>query len=291
SRGLGDVYKIHAIDTYYWIGTFDKLTCRFIPDDEYKDSLHKFDYGNGHFNGQAGFYDEGKDRTVLYGIVQGTDAESTVNSGWAHNFAFPLELSLSDDGKSLVRTPIKEIETLYGETLYELNSAGKTANTINEEIKNVRGDMLRIDATVKIEGTGDYSGSIAVRYNPYSTADVKELTEIVFGSNGVYIDRSQSSVTVGLENGPSDIWKNVKNEYSVTILLDRSTLEVYVDELMSFTTRIYPEYGDSDYLHIFENNCSLSFTQFTVRRMKGAYREDVTPAYYGNKGLLQEAVK
>ncbi|MDE6613773.1 MAG: hypothetical protein K2K28_04400, partial [Clostridia bacterium] len=43
-----------AIDTYYWIGTFDELTCRYIQDDERKDSLPKFDYGSGNFNGQAG---------------------------------------------------------------------------------------------------------------------------------------------------------------------------------------------------------------------------------------------
>ncbi|MDE6504651.1 MAG: GH32 C-terminal domain-containing protein [Clostridia bacterium] len=280
-----------SIDTYYWLGTFDKLACRFIPDEEYKDSLHKFDFGNGHFNGQAGFYDEIKDRTVLYGIMQGTDAESTVNSGWAHNFAFPLEISLSEDGKSLVRKPIEEIETLYGETLYDLSSGSKTAGLINEEIKDIRGDMLRIDATVKVNGSGDYNGGIAVRYNPYSTTEKTEQTKIVFGGKGVYVDRSQSSVTVGLEKGNSAVWGNVKDEYSVIILLDRSTLEVYVDGLMSFTTRIYPEYGDSDYLRLFEENCLLTFTRFTVRRMKGAYKDEVTPAYYGNKGLLQEAVK
>lgn len=278
-----------SIDTYYWIGTFDKLACRFIPDEEYADTLHKFDLGIGHFNGQAGFYDAGKSRTVLYGIVQGTDAESTVNSGWAHSFAFPLELSLSDDGKSLVRKPIREIESLYAQTLYELNAPSKTAALINSEIKNIRGDMLCIDAKVTVNGTGDYEGAIAVRYNPYSTAAVKEFTKIVFGSRGVYVDRSNSSVTVGLEKGNTDVWQNVKNGYEIKILLDRSTLEVYVDGVMSFTTRIYPEYGDSDYLKIFEENCSLTFTEFTVRRMKGAYKDEVTPAYYGNKGLLQEA--
>lgn len=278
-----------SIDTYYWIGTFDKLACRFIPDEEYADTLHKFDLGIGHFNGQAGFYDAGKSRTVLYGIVQGTDAESTVNSGWAHSFAFPLELSLSDDGKSLVRKPIREIESLYAQTLYELNAPSKTAALINSEIKNIRGDMLCVDAKVTVNGTGDYEGAIAVRYNPYSTAAVKEFTKIVFGSRGVYVDRSNSSVTVGLEKGNTDAWQNVKNGYEIKILLDRSTLEVYVDGVMSFTTRIYPEYGDSDYLKIFEENCSLTFTEFTVRRMKGAYKDEVTPAYYGNKGLLQEA--
>lgn len=64
-----------------------------------------------------------------------------------------------------------------------------------------------------------------------------------------------------------------------------------MDGLMSFTTRIYPKYGDSDYLRVFEENSSLTFTQFTVRKLKSAYRDEVTQAYYGNSGLLQEAAK
>lgn len=281
-----------SIDTYYWLGTFDKLTCRFIPDAEYADTLHKFDYGDGHFNGQAGFYDTEKNRTVLYGIVQGTDAESTVNSGWAHNFAFPLEISLSEDGTNLVRKPIEEISSLYGETLFELSEHGMTSAQINEAIKEVRGDMLRIDGKFTIYGnSADYNGGIAVRYNPYSTQEKTEQTKIIFGSEGIYIDRSQSSVTEAVKKSNSDVWKTQSNTHEVTILLDRSTLEVYVDGIMSFTTRIYPNYGDSDYLRVFEDNCSIIFTELTVRSMKSAYSETVTPAYYGNTGLLQEAVK
>ncbi len=281
-----------SIDTYYWIGTFDKLTCRFIPDDEYKNTLHKFDYGNGHFNGQTGFYDEKNNRTVLYGIVQGTDAESTVNSGWAHNFAFPLELTLSEDGTKLLRKPIAEISTLYGETLYKMQDAEMSAKQINDAVKDIRGDMLRIDATFTIFGGGSkYDGGISVRYNPYSTDAATEQTNITFGDMGVYIDRSNSSANPNVKKGITSTWENVKNTYSVTILLDRSTLEVYVDGLMSFTTRIYPQYGDSDYIRIFENNSALMFTEFTVRRMKSAYSDTVTPAYFGNTGLLQEAAK
>lgn len=280
-----------SIDTYYWIGTFDKLTCRFIPDEEYKNTLHKFDYGDGHFNGQAGFYDAEKNRTVLYGIVQGTDAESTVNSGWAHNFAFPLEISLSEDGKSLIRKPIAEIETLYGETLYSSSGENITVNQLNAAIKEIRGDMLRIDMTFKISGEGKYDGGISVRYNPYFTESEREITNIVFSNSGVYIDRLQSSMTEGVKDGNSDVWQSVKDSYKVTVLLDRSTLEVYVDGVMSFTTRIYPKYGDSDYIRVFENNASVTFSEFTVRRMKGAYKDEVTPSYYGNTGYLQEAAK
>ena len=63
-------------------------------------------------------------------------------------------------------------------------------------------------------------------------------------------------------------------------------LEVYVDGVISFTTRIYPKYGDSDYLAVFDNNANIKFTEFTVYQMGSAYSDTVTPPYYGNMGNL-----
>ena len=63
-------------------------------------------------------------------------------------------------------------------------------------------------------------------------------------------------------------------------------LEVYVDGVISFTTRIYPKYGDSDYIRVFDNNANVKFTKFTVYRMGSAYSDTVTPPYYGNMGNL-----
>ena len=53
-------------------------------------------------------------------------------------------------------------------------------------------------------------------------------------------------------------------------------------------TRIYPKYGDSDYLKIFDENSGISFTSFSVYRMGSAYSDTVTPAYYGNVGNLSD---
>lgn len=275
---------VKIIDTFYWIGEFDPLTCRFIPDDEYKDTLHKFDYGIGYFNGQAGFYDQNKDRTVLFGIVQGTDSPSTLNSGWAHSFAFPVTLSLDEDGKTLLREPVEEISNLYGDRLFNLEN-GADADTLNGRIKDIRGDTLKIDAEFTVNGTGDYEAGIAVRYNPF--APDREQTRIVFGRDGVYIDRSLSGGGTN-RTQTTDKWISPDGKFKVTILLDRSSLEVYVNGKISFTVRIYPQYGDSDYLNIFAKNASVTFDKFTVYGMKGAFKDEITPAYYGNAGYLKE---
>ncbi|MBQ4108979.1 MAG: GH32 C-terminal domain-containing protein, partial [Clostridia bacterium] len=283
----------------YWIGTFDKETCRFIADD---DKPKLFDLGRGVYTGQNGVcflteediaagktYEDG--RTILYAIAQGKDAGTAQNytAGWAHNFAIPLELWLSDDGTEVIREPVKEIESLRQEVLYSYTGDGKTAEEINAEISDIRGDMLEIKAKIELDPTSsDYSAGFLVRYNPYVVDGRTERTEIMFFNGGVVIDRNQSSSLDYVNRQPSHTWDRVKNEYEITILMDRSMLEVYVDGVISFTTRIYPGYGDSDYLRVFDNNANITFTELEINRMGSAYSDTVTPPYYGNMENLGE---
>lgn len=287
----------YIVDCYYWIGTFDKETCRFIADD---DKPKLFDLGRGVYTGQNGFcylteediaagktYEQG--RTILYAIAQGKDAGTAQNAtaGWAHNYAIPLELWLSDDGTEVIREPIKEIETLREETLYSYSGYGKTADEVNNAISSIRGDLLEIRATIELDPTSpEYSTGISVRYNPNVVNGVTERTDIIFSNTGVYVERNQSTQLDYVNTQPSYTWNRVKTTYEITILVDRSMLEVYIDGVISFTTRIYPKYGDSDYLAVFDNNANIKFTELTIYRMGSAYSDTVTPPYYGNVGNL-----
>ena len=288
----------YTVECYYWIGTFDKETCRFIADD---DKPKLFDLGRGVYTGQNGFcflseediaagktsYEQG--RTIIYAIAQGKDAGTAQNytAGWAHNFAIPLELWLADNGTDVIREPVKEIEVLREETLYYYDGAGKTAEEINNDIADIRGDMLEIKAKIELDPTSpEYSAGIFLRYNPNTVDGRTERTEIRFFNGGVLVERIQSSLLDYVNRQPSHTWNSVKNEYEITILLDRSMLEVYIDGVISFTTRIYPRYGDSDYLRIFDNNANIIFTELEINRMSSAYSDTTTPPYYGNMGNL-----
>ena len=132
----------------------------------------------------------------------------------------------------------------------------------------------------------NYSCGLDVRYNKHTVAGLTEKTSIIFNNNGIYIDRANSSLLEDASKRPTHTWPNAKNEYQVTILMDRSMLEVYIDGVISFTTRIYPKYGDSDYLHFFDNNANLIIKDLTVISMKSAYSDKLTPPYYGNVGNL-----
>ncbi|MBO5102383.1 MAG: glycoside hydrolase family 32 protein, partial [Clostridia bacterium] len=232
-------------------------------------------------------YEDG--RTILYAIAQGKDAGTAQNytAGWAHNFAIPLELWLTDDGTDVIREPIKEVELLRKETLYSYSGEGVTVDEVNSEISELRGDMLEIRAKLVLDPTSpEYAGGFLLRYNQNTVDGKTEKTEIIFSERGVYVERIQSSLLDYVNRQPSHTWAKVKNEYEITILLDRSMLEVYVDGVISFTTRIYPRYGDSDYLKVFDNNANIKFTELSIYRMGSAYSDTVTPPYYGNMGNL-----
>ncbi len=290
------------VECYYWIGTFDKASCRFIPD---SDEPRLFDIGTATFTGQNGYtfltdeeraagktYEQG--RTVIYAIAQGKDAGTALNyyAGWAHNFAFPLELTLSDDGNEIIRTPIKEIQSLYGEVLYDYSGDGKTADEINSEISNIRGDTLRIDMEFEIAPTaGEYAAKLGVRYNPNTSSEGTERTFIDFSNGKATIDRLQSTLRPGVVTKSLHSYDYGETKsFTVTVLLDRSMLEVYINGTVSGTARIYPNYGDSDYIRLVDENAGMTVKKLKITQMKSAYSADgaITPPYYGNTGNLGE---
>jgi hypothetical protein len=59
---------------------------------------------------------------------------------------------------------------------------------------------------------------------------------------------------------------------------------------MTITTRIYPKYGDSDYLSLFDDGGNMAITKYKVIQMKGCFKDEVEPAYYGNVGNLSEVI-
>lgn len=288
----------YVVDCYYWIGEFDKASVRFIPDDP-KPRL--FDYGKGIYTGQTGFtylteedrqegkcrYEEG--RTILYSLAQGKAAGSGHNkiSGWAHNMAIPLELHLSDDGNDVLREPISELASAEGKTLLDLEgSYGE--NEINEALASVEGDALRIDLEFSYSLQSDSSlAAFQVRYNPYERDGSTENTDIRFNRAGMHVDRLSSTLTPGIDKSDSWIAPMTEGKHTMTVLLDRSMVEVHVDEKTSFTTRVYPRYGDSNKLHFLARDAGIEVSKMKVVEMESVYFETTTPSYYENMGYLQ----
>lgn len=291
-----------VVDTYYWIGTFNKDTCRFIPDDP-KPRL--FDHGKGIYTGQTGFCyltdeereagitDYEKGHSVIISLAQGKSAGTDQNkiAGWAHNLAFPVEIYLADNLVDVIRRPVEAVSTLHKDVLYEYDGNGLSASELANQIKDIRSDMYEIKASFTLSpSASNYNGGIYVRYNPTENVVGTERTKICFTNNGVLVDRTKSTLLDYVDK--SDTWTvpMTGHQFDVTIYVDRSQLEVYINDIATITTRIYPKYGDSDFISAFDESSGILFKKFKITSMKGCFSDEVEPAYYGNVGNITEAI-
>lgn len=284
-------------ELYYWLGRFDKNSCRFIPDDPKPRLL---DYGRYTFNGQTGLcyrteeeiqegktYEEG--RTVLFALAQGRELD---DKGWMHNVSLPVELKLNEEGNALTYAPIEELDEYTGAEL-AANAESMTVTEVNELLKNVHTDCARIRFTMTVSDASEtYSAGLDVRYD--GTRSEGEYTRIAVlrdpdensvskGENIMTIERGQHSSQL-LPTLEDSLPYNVggSRTFTVTVYLDRSMLEVYVNDTFGFTTRVYPKYETADGLRFVANGCTLTVRDLSVSAMKTRQKTDPTPAYYGN---------
>lgn len=256
--------------TYYWIGTFDRRACRFVPDHE---EPREFDFGE-HFTGPSGFVTP-DGRSVLFSIAQDRRSEQQhAQSGWAHNAGMPVSVSLRRDGRLGVE-PITEAAGLRGERLAGIRRA--SVEEANRRLADVSGDLLDISAV--IEPRGARTITLAVR----ACADGTEETLLSYDTaeHRFRIDRGRSSldpdVRKGVHGGTVEL---DDGRLRLRVLLDRSMLEAYINGTHSLTSRVYPTRKDSTGLRLTARGGAAEVLELDVWRMNAAYDTPVAPAAY-----------
>ena len=262
------------VEVYYWLGWFDKETMRFIPEHE---EPRLMDYGGGFFTGPSGFVDPKTGRTILFTIAQGKGRNSWEDyySGWAHTAGFPVSLYLDDATGELRFAPIEELEHIREQTLLELEVS--TVDEANSQLNEIGGDMLEID--LEVENVSATQFGIQVRKDP----DGMEYTSIYYDANDqqLKLDRLNSSINqtgLGVRGAPLQL---ADGRISLTILLDRSLLEIYANDEISLTSRIFPGLKTSMGLEMFADG-EIVIRKLNVYKMKSIYTETTAEPYYGN---------
>ncbi|BCS82175.1 GH32 C-terminal domain-containing protein [Anaerocellum diazotrophicum] len=220
---------------WYWIGTWDKNTLSFVPDSEKPDL---FDLGE-HFTGPSGFVDP-KGRTIIFSITQGRrPRKDEYLSGWAHNAGLPIHIYLREDGK-LGLDVISEIKSLRKKEYINIRDVPlKQANKMIEFIKD---DCIEIELEIE-KGEANEVG-INVRRSP----DGLEETCICYKSSTkeIFIDRTKSTLNKEYETGIQGGFIDINEDtLKLHIFLDKSMIEVFINNLKVLTSRIYPVRNDS----------------------------------------------
>lgn len=230
-------YSPHNVKyVWYWIGEWDYESMEFTPDHE---EPKLFDAGQ-HFTGPSGMVDE-EGRTIVFSIAQDSrPGKHRYDSGWAFNAGLPIILEYRDDKRLGIR-PIPELESLREEQLYAFTEP-QTVDEINQQLGDQVGDMIEVQAEFEV------TGSAKVGFTFRKSPGGEEQTHVWYNT-----DTEEYKVDREASSKKDEVWKEVQGEtvsidddiITMHMYLDKSMVEVYMNELMGMTSRVYPTREDA----------------------------------------------
>ena len=163
------------------------------------------DYGDNFYAGQT-FNNSPDERTIIIGWMPTRDNDIFIENKmpWNQQMSFPstMELRTTENGIKLFRNPIKEIENLYIKT-YSYNN--KSINYINRSLARISPELIDLSLNFKPIENDEFKINIRGQ-------------EIIYkNQNFIFQD---TSVPAKQRNGKT----------SIRVLLDRSSIEIYVNE-------------------------------------------------------------
>ncbi|GMJ06136.1 VACUOLAR INVERTASE, vacuolar invertase 2, fructosidase 4 [Hibiscus trionum] len=116
---------------YYAVGTYNEKNVTFIPDDPEIDVGIGLRYDYGVYYAAKTFYDQNKNRRVLWGWIGESDSEAAdLQKGWASVQSIPRTVLLDKKtGTHLLQWPVEEIDSLRLNS-YEFNQVTIQAGSV-----------------------------------------------------------------------------------------------------------------------------------------------------------------
>ena len=237
----------HVHSAMYVIGDYDRSRQRFVA--RRGGYLNTGRTGGGSIYAPSAYPDGQGGVNCVYNVT-----EARPQNGWSQIMSLPRNYTLGENDRLLV-SPAGDVESLRGDAV-ELNDIELPANQAIL-IDEVRGDALEIIATV------DPMESRYIRINVLRASDKSEFTSINFhrDAGGDYTNRTwgtRDSViaidpTFSTTGGEVEINEPQRCSFllrkgellELRIFVDRSIVEVFVNDRSACLTRVYPESPDS----------------------------------------------
>jgi beta-fructofuranosidase len=234
---LGDKYvlliSIMPHDrTYYYVGTYaDK---RFVPETQ-----GWLDAGS-YFYAPQTFLDSSGERIMLGWLREGCDETTARKRGWSGVLSLPRVLSLTDDG-ALACCPVAALERLRGDPIAITDMQLDPGQSYPVAISISHHFELEVVCVPEAGATLD----IALN----SPTGDDEQTRIVFDADTrqLMVDRSKSSLDSSCASFLCGTTLPISNDDMLRLhmFLDASVLEIYVNDVICLTARIYPTNSES----------------------------------------------
>ncbi|XVF52666.1 hypothetical protein PTKIN_Ptkin05aG0036800 [Pterospermum kingtungense] len=291
---------------YYAVGTYDEKNGTWIPDKPEIDVGIGIRYDYGVFYAAKSFYDQNKNRRVLWGWIGESDSEAAdIKKGWASLQSIPRTILFDDKtGTNLLQWPVEEVESLRLKRS-EFNRVTVKAGSVvpldvgstsqldiiaefevdKEALKKATGSNVTFSCTTS-GGAAERGALGPFGLLVHADKNFCEKTPIYFyiakesdGNFKTYFcnDLSRSSAA-------SDVSKQIYGSFvpvlegeklSLRILVDHSIIESFAQGGRSvITSRVYPTkaiYGDAK-LFLFNNATEATVTaSLTIWQMNSAF--------------------
>ena len=200
-------------------------------------------------------------RTLQWGWINEQREQDEIDAaGWAGAMSVPRELSIDADNRLNLR-PVKELERLR-QGHAPLTSTGEKKG----ELHRFAGRHLDIEANFTLRDRQKVGLTLLM------AEDGSELTRIVFWPDArrLFIERSRASSNPKTRR--QDVWGTLilrdDEPLCLRVLLDGSALEVYANDRLCLTTRIYPEKETSTIGSVFvDGDADVALNVWTMGSM------------------------
>lgn len=241
----------HLLYPIYIIGTFQ--------DEQFSACTQAILAHGGSFYAPQAFYDA-QGRAIMWGWLQEERSQSLCQqAGWAGVLSLPIVLSLSSEDR-LNLEPAPELAILREKHWHD--ESFTLSGTGQRPYADSRGDCLEILLVSEPEQHCTFG--LRLRCSP----DGQEQTRIVYqaASQQLFIEREQSSINpdVNHENCSVAIELAPGEPLMLHIFLDRSVLEVFVNNRYYLANRIYPERQDNLGLDLFVRAGSVKINALDI---------------------------
>lgn len=199
-------------------------------------------------------------RILLFGWLRETrPLAASMAAGWNGCMSLPLIATLQADGK-LRLTPAPELETLRRDewTLSDLPLAPHTAQRLE-----VAGAALEIDVTFEADPIDEYG--VAVCCSPDGAEQTRIIVKPEQGELWVEHVGADPALALPVERAPLTL--AAEQPVRLRVFVDGSVLEIFADDGLCLTTRIYPQRADSVGVMLFTAGAPVDVKHVSVWRL------------------------
>ncbi|KAA3658448.1 MAG: DUF4960 domain-containing protein [Calditrichaeota bacterium] len=241
----------------YWIGTWKNE--EFIPDFDEPKQLELFN----HMLSPTVTFDE-KGRLLAIGIVpERRSSGEQLAAGWAHLYSLPRIWTPGADG-TVVQQPVPELQALRQN--HQRFENIKIASGQSDFLQNIVGNQLEISVEID-PGNSTHTGIKFLRSSGggeetrlYYDATTKELALDLTNSS------ANRGVDLGLYRAPIDLQSNGKMK--LHIFIDHSIIDVFINNSVTFSKRVYPTLSDSRGVDLFSTGGTATAVSIDVWKIE-----------------------